>query len=209
MYDGIIFDMDGTIWDSRETIVKAWNEELKAQGIDSVITVSELTGYMGLTMDAIAEGIFPDKKYSETKHIFDKMYERENEYLRKKGAILYPDVISTLKELKKKGYRLFIVSNCQSGYIEAFLEYYKINDYIEDIECFGNNDLPKWDNIALIIKRNNLKNPVYVGDIDNDRIAAGKAGADFIYAEYGFGDVKKYDDIIYRFGDLLRIGEEK
>ena len=113
------------------------------------------------------------------------------------------------KELKKKGYRLFIVSNCQSGYIEAFLEYYKINDYIEDIECFGNNDLPKWDNIALIIKRNNLKNPVYVGDIDNDRIAAGKAGADFIYAEYGFGDVKKYDDIIYKFGDLLRIGEEK
>lgn len=66
------------------------------------------------------------------------------------------------------------MSNCQSGYIEAFLEYYKINDYIEDIECFGNNDLPKWDNIALIIKRNNLKNPVYVGDIDNDRIAAGK-----------------------------------
>mgnify|MGYP000781669124 CR=1 FL=1 len=104
MYDGIIFDMDGTIWDSRETIVKAWNDELKAQGIDRVITVSELTGYMGLTMDAIAEGIFPDKKYSETKHIFDKMYERENEYLRKKGAILYPDVISTLKELKKKGH---------------------------------------------------------------------------------------------------------
>ena len=67
MYDGIIFDMDGTIWDSRETIVKAWNDELKAQGIDRVITVSELTGYMGLTMDAIAEGIFPDKKYSETK----------------------------------------------------------------------------------------------------------------------------------------------
>ena len=81
--------------------------------------------------------------------------------------------------------------------------------YKRQIECFGNNDLPKWDNIALIIKRNNLKNPVYVGDIDNDRIAAGKAGADFIYAEYGFGDVKKYDDIIYRFGDLLRIGEEK
>ena len=106
MYDGIIFDMDGTIWDSRETIVKAWNDELKAQGIDRVITVSELTGYMGLTMDAIAEGIFPDKKYSETKHIFDKMYERENEYLRKKGAILYPDVISTIKELKKKGYNI-------------------------------------------------------------------------------------------------------
>ena len=57
MYDGIIFDMDGTIWDSRETIVKAWNDELKAQGIDRVITVSELTGYMGLTMDAIAEGL--------------------------------------------------------------------------------------------------------------------------------------------------------
>ena len=33
--------------------------------------------------------------------------------------------------------------------------------------------------------------------------------AQILYAEYGFGDVKKYDDIIYKFGDLLRIGEEK
>lgn len=55
---------------------KAWNDELKAQGIDRVITVSELTGYMGLTMDAIAEGISLTKVFRD-KHIFDKMYERE------------------------------------------------------------------------------------------------------------------------------------
>ena len=50
----------------------------------------------------------------------DEMCSYENEYLSIHGGTLYPGLEDTLKELKKN-YRLFIVSNCQSGYIEAFL----------------------------------------------------------------------------------------
>lgn len=206
MYDSIIFDMDGTLWDSREAIVESWNGVFEEFGLDRRITVEELTGYMGLPMDKIAENIFPDKKYEEVRNIFDQCYARENEYLRENGGILYPGLEDTLKKLYDK-YELFIVSNCQSGYIEAFLEYHGLSHYFKDIECFGNNELQKADNIALVVKRNNLKNPVYVGDIEKDALAAKEAGVGFIFAEYGFGEVNEYDGIIHSFTDLGRIGE--
>lgn len=204
MYDGIIFDMDGTLWDSREGIVNSWNSVYEKNGLDKRITIEELTGCMGLPMDLFAEKIFEGKKYEEVKDIFEQCFVSENEYLLKHGGILYPELENTLKELQKK-YRLFIVSNCQKGYIEAFLEHHKLSQYFEDFECYGNNDLQKWDNIALVIERNKLKAPVYVGDIEKDKIAAKKAGADFIFAAYGFGEVVEYDGIAHNFAELAKI----
>lgn len=80
--------------------------------------------------------------------LLDKCGEYENEYLSGHGAVLYPGVEETFARLKEK-YELYIVSNCQSGYIEAFLSYYKLGKYISDIECYGNNEKQKEDNIAL------------------------------------------------------------
>ena len=91
----------------------------------------------------------------------------ENDYLRRQGGVLYPDIRKTMEKLKVN-YHLYIVSNCQAGYIEAFLDYYKFHDLIEDIECYGNNDKPKGENIALLYQRNNLEDAVYVGDIQGD-----------------------------------------
>lgn len=207
-YDSIIFDMDGTLWDSRAAIVDCWNQVFEEYGFDKKITIDELTGCMGLPMDEFALRIFPDKTYEEIRDVFETCFERENDYLRKNGGILYDNLEETLNFLKKE-YRLFIVSNCQSGYIEAFLSHHGLEKYFEDIECFGNNDLQKWDNISLIAQRNNLKAPVYVGDIQKDADAAKKAGVDFIYAEYGFGEVEEYDGIIHKFSDLKRIGEKE
>lgn len=206
--DSFIFDMDGTLWDSREGVVAAWNEAFEECGVPERITVEKLSSLMGLPMDLLGESIFEGKKYSEVEYIFEKCYKKENDYLREHGGILYPALKETLEKLHKK-HRLFIVSNCQSGYIEAFLEHYQLGYLFEDIECYGNNELQKGENIALIVKRNKLKHPVYVGDIQKDADASKEAGVPFIFAEYGFGDVEKYDGIIHTFKDLLEIGENK
>ena len=92
-------------------------------------------------------------------------------------------------EKLKEDYHLYIVSNCQVGYIETFLKYYGFEDLFEDIECYGNNGYPKGDNIALIVKRNNLDDAVYVGDIQGDYDATMQAGIKFIHAAYGFGTI--------------------
>ena len=90
------------------------------------------------------------------------------------------------------------------GYIESFIEFFSFNSFFEDIECYGNAGLPKDVNIRLIVERNNLQNPVYVGDTIWDKESSDKAGVDFIYASYGFGTLENYETKIDNFEDLLK-----
>ena len=93
-----------------------------------------------------------------------------------------------LEELNKK-YNVFIVSNCQEGYLRTFLEYYDFNKYVLDYEEAGRTGMPKDENIRLVIKRNHLDKAFYVGDTLGDMESTDKAGIPFIHAAYGFGTV--------------------
>ena len=122
----------------------------------------------------------------------------ENEYLLEHGGVLYPRLEETLILLKER-YPLYIVSNCQQGYIEAFLEHYGFGKYFEDIECYGNNLKSKGENIALLAKRNSVERGFYVGDIQGDHDAAIQGGCGFIHAAYGFGTIKQSVPELHEF----------
>jgi len=205
IYDSIIFDLDGTLWNSSQNICNAWNVILNKQSEinRNNFTLEELQKCFGLTMYDIAAKLFPNEEVKKRNELMDELCLYENEYLEKNGGILYPELENVLSELKKK-YSLFIVSNCQSGYIESFLKAHHLEKYFKDIECWGNTRVSKGESNKLLMKRNNLKKPVYVGDTDGDAQSAIDAGIDFIFASYGFGEVKKerYKQKIEKFSDL-------
>ncbi len=204
---GIIFDMDGTLWDSAKAVAESWTEVVAREYTpERVITEDEIKRVMGLTMDKLAAQIFPELSESRRLQLLDVCGREENEYLRTHGAIVYPKVEETFQRLKEK-YHLYIVSNCQSGYIEAFLEYYGYGRYIEDIECYGNNGLVKGDNIRKVVERNHLTKAVYVGDIQGDYDASMQAGVEFIHAGYGFGTVDANVPEITAFEELPKVVE--
>ena len=187
MKKGLIFDMDGTLWDSSENVAKSWNEAVKRTGYSrDTISKEDIMAVMGKTMDAIADILFVDFDKNSRMEILQACCNYENDFLRQHGGVLYEDLEATLKKLKQK-YHLYIVSNCQSGYIEAFLEYYNFGAYFEDIECYGNNLKSKGQNIRLLASRNNLDEAYYIGDIKADYDATMEAGYNFIHAAYGFG----------------------
>lgn len=191
MKTGIIFDMDGTLWDSSENVAASWTEKVSELAPERPpITKEDIMGVMGLTMDRIADIIFSDLPKDKRMELLELCCEHENNYLRQHGGILYPDLEKTLALLKEK-YSLFIVSNCQKGYIEAFLDHFGFRKYFVDIECYGNNLMGKGYNIALVAKRNKLDRAFYVGDIQGDYDATAQAGLEFIHAAYGFGTVKQ------------------
>ncbi len=202
MKKGIIFDMDGTLWDSSENVAKSWDDVVQKEkcGLRR-ITAEDIQNVMGHTMTEIAEMIFPMLEKQEAIALTDRCCKAENAYLRMHGGVLYPHLEDTLKRLAEQ-YPLYIVSNCQKGYIEAFLDYYQFWKYIEDIECFGNNSREKAYNIGLVVKRNHLDWAVYVGDIQGDYDASKKAGVNFIHAAYGFGSVKEDVPAIRAFEKL-------
>lgn len=196
-FDGIIFDMDGTLWDSAENVAVSWNN---AVGEDR-FSEKDIKGVMGMTMVKIAEKFFPEKSERERGEILERCCAFENEYLRSHGGFIYPDTENTLCALSEK-YPLFIVSNCQAGYIEAFLEFYKLSELFSDKLCWGDNSLEKSENIRLIIERNRLKNVLYVGDTQGDCDSAYKAGAKFAHAAYGFGTASRSDIVLNSLSEL-------
>ncbi len=202
---GIIFDMDGTLWDSAKAVADSWTEVVAREYTpERVITEEEIKSVMGLTMDKLAARIFPELPEEKRLQLLEVCGKEENEYLRTHGAIVYPQVEETFQKLKEK-YHLYIVSNCQSGYIEAFLEYYGYGKYIEDTECYGNNGLVKGENIRKVAERNHLTKAVYVGDIQGDYDASMQAGVEFIHAGYGFGTVDANVPEIAAFAELPEV----
>lgn len=203
--DSIIFDLDGTLWNSAEGVLGTWNEVLNSYPeVNKVITLEELESCMGMLMYDIAAKLFPKETKEMQVKLMDECSKLECDYLAEHGGILYPNLEETLNILSQN-YKLFIVSNCQDGYIESFFKAHKLDKYFIDYECPGRTNLPKADNIKLIIERNNLKNSIYVGDTVGDAKSAKEAGIPFIFASYGFGNVEEYDAIINSFSDLLYV----
>jgi phosphoglycolate phosphatase len=203
--DSIIFDLDGTLWDSTDVILRAWNMVIANNDkVKTPITREAMESIMGLQAHQIGAKLFPDFDNYTSTSLIKHCCEEEKKLLLKEGGILYPELEYVLKTISHN-YPLFIVSNCEGGYIETFLEYHNFGEYFKDIECAGNTGRAKGENIKLIMNRNNLQNSVYVGDTNGDRDAAKLANIPFIFANYGFGDVRDYDYIINKISDMINL----
>lgn len=127
--DSIIFDLDGTIWDPIDTVLNAWNSCIKKHGeIKGELTRTDLEGIMGLQLNDIGKKLFPYLSEEFSMKVITECCDLELGYLKKQGGKLYRNVENVLNVLSKK-YKLFIVSNCQDGYIETFYEYHNLEKY--------------------------------------------------------------------------------
>lgn len=199
--DAIFFDLDGTLWNAIPQMVDAYNEAMKDNGYHYSFDYETVKSYMGLTPEETALIAFKDVSLKEGLRLFKIMYERELVYLKKKPGFLYPNVEEVLNTLSKK-YPLYIVSNADKGYIEAFLEGTKLDKYFKFHLAAGDTGLEKWQNIKLLKEKENIDRVVYVGDTKKDKIESNKANVLFIHASYGFGVI---DDEKYRINSILEL----
>ena len=201
--DGIIFDVDGTLWNSTDSVAESWNLAIREHSsLDITIDAEILSGLFGKTMNEIADALFSVLPEKERLELLEICFDYENRYLEEKPGILYEGVSETLAELSEK-YPLFIVSNCQKGYIEALLKTCGLSQFIKDHLCFGETQMPKSETLRTLMERNGLRDVVYVGDTQGDADACRKAGVPFIFAEYGFGDVPGAKVRIGKISELL------
>ena len=203
--DSIIFDVDGTLWDSTDVVAKAWTDYLRQkEQIDLTITAGQLKTLFGKPLAEIAALVFPEYPENEQLRLIDGCCETEHALLHITGAPLYENLEKALQILSAQ-YPLYIVSNSQCGYIELFLEKTGFAKYFHGHLCNGDTGLDKGSNIRQIADQNGLKDPVYVGDTIGDFEACRKAGVPFVLAEYGFGEVSEPDMRISKPMDLITL----
>ena len=191
-FDGIIFDVDGTLWDTTGVCAEAWNRAIEENSTEKPgLTADFLKTQFGKPMNVIFSAVLPKLSQEERDRLSEICCEYEERWLRANKVPCYDGVEEGMRRLAER-YPLYIVSNCQNGYIEEFLRNSGLGPYITDFMCYGDTLSPKSETMRRLIERNGLKSPVYVGDTEGDANACREAGVPFVFVSYGFGDAKEY-----------------
>jgi phosphoglycolate phosphatase len=206
MFESLIFDIDGTLWDSRALVAEGYNIQLRTEGLGHLcVTAEDLKPLFGKVMTEIADVILATIPENERYALMDRCMATENQYLHDHSCdIGYPGIRETIAKLSKK-YRLFIVSNSQCGYPELCIEKLGLTDYITGHLCFGDTGTEKGRTIRRLMETYNIQNAAYVGDTQGDYEATVQAGIPFVFAAYGFGQPEHWDVKIEKFEELLNI----
>jgi phosphoglycolate phosphatase len=185
--DSVIFDLDGTLWDSCAACAAGWNNVLRRHAIPfREITADDLRSVVGKSHEGCIRTVFEGLPEAQIRILIDETSEEDNIMVARMGGELFPGVAEGLQTLASR-FPLFIVSNCQKGYIETFLRFTGFAPLFQDFECWGNTGLTKGENLRRVIERNGLRAPIYVGDAEGDEKAARECEVPFVWASYGFG----------------------
>ena len=205
-YESLIFDIDGTLWDSRALVAEGYNIQLKAEGLEHLfVTAEDLKPLFGKVMTEIADAILASIPESERYELMDRCMKTENDYLfANECRIGYPGVKETIAKLSEK-HRIFIVSNSQCGYPELCMEKLGIAPYIQAHLCFGNTGTSKGQTIRTLMAEHGIESAVYIGDTQGDYEATVEAEVPFIWCTFGFGTPADCVAKVDKFEDLLNL----
>ena len=201
--DSIVFDLDGTLWDTCPACAVGWNQVRDRNRISfRDVTADNVRSVAGKPHEACIREIYQGLDEAELRILIDQTRTEDVRVVRELGGSLYPGVADGLRRLASR-YPLFVVSNCQSGYIEMFLDTTELASCFRDHECWGNTGLPKAVNLARVIERNQLQAAVFVGDGEGDEEAALACEVPFVHAAYGFGRSRAPLATIGAFDELV------
>ena len=205
-YESLIFDIDGTLWDSRALVAEGYNIQLRKEGLENLcVTAEMLKSQFGKVMTEIADNLFASIPLPERYALMERCMATENRYLQENPRrIGYPKVAETMAELAKR-HRLFIVSNSQQGYPELCISKLGLTDYITGHLCFGDTGTSKGKTIRALMDKYQITSCAYVGDTQGDYEATVEAGVPFLWASYGFGNPEAYAAKVDSFEKLLTL----
>ena len=208
-FESLIFDIDGTLWDSRALVAEGYNLQLRDEGMEEFcVDAQRLRPLFGKVMTAIADELFPHLPPRERYALMERCMERENRYLEgNECRIGYEGIPETLEALAKR-HRLFIVSNSQQGYPELCIQKLGLGDWISGHLCFGDTGTSKGKTIRTLMERHGITSCAYIGDTQGDYEATLEAGVPFIWADYGFDTPTGYALRIHTPRDLIALEQE-
>ncbi len=205
-YESLIFDIDGTLWDSRALVAEGYNIQLTKEGYPHLcVNAEQLRPLFGKVLREIADVLLITVPEEERYDLMQRCMDTEQVYMRENECkIGYPGVMETIRELAKH-HRIFIVSNSERGYPELCISKLGLTPYIQEHLCYGDTLTSKGKTIRTLMEKHNITDCVYIGDTQGDYEATVEADVPFIWASYGFGTPDGYVKKIDSMKELLEL----
>lgn len=201
----LIFDVDGTILDTMETITFHINKAINEYGIEPVDSsyTASILGYSSVfLLEKVLE--FRDykcdkNKFTEILDTYHKSYQDDVTHLTKP----YDGIREMLSDLKDKGYLLAALSNKPEHTLSVLFDKIDFNKYF-DYSTGQIDDIPKKPDpymINFLIDKFSLEKEdvCLIGDTEVDFETAKNAGIDFIAVTWGFRTKKQLEDLNPKF----------
>lgn len=119
-YDGIIFNLDGTLWDGAETAARGWGLALESCGIrDFEIGADDIRSVAGQPFEVCVQTLFPGLPASSSVEFLRALDAGERADFRARGGRIFEGVARGV-EMLFRDYKLFLVGNCQDWYLDCF-----------------------------------------------------------------------------------------
>jgi len=215
----LIFDLDGTLVDSAPDLANAINQMLITIG-RVPFSSDMIRSWVGngahtlvsraLSGDSVIASDLTPEVVNQALDVFLAIY-RDNVCI---DSVLYPQVLATLRELKKRQYRLAIVTNKPLEFVAPILQHLGLSDIFEQI--LGGDSLAKKKPDPLPLKHLSEllgiapMHCLMVGDSKNDIVAAKRANIQSVGVTYGYNygeDIAVYepDLVTSDFAQLLKL----
>lgn len=196
--NNLIFDLDGTLVDSADSIRSALLESCKVNNIEPMIPISEIK--IGPPLDEIIRSILPyeeNSRYILFKETFVELYDKKF----CTECIVYPGALDALSQAAKNA-DLFLVTNKRISPTMNILRHHKILSTFQATigsDSASNNGLSKSMSISYLLQEYGLDRSecTYFGDTEGDAIACHEVGIDFVYVSWGYGDKKEMANFNY------------
>lgn len=187
MIKNVIFDLDGTLLDTKEGII----ESVK-------YTASEL-GYEELSQETLLKFVGPPIQqslmtfYGCNKEIAQKGANIFRDYYRSTALLKakpYDGIFELCEKLKAHGFKMAVATYKREDYALTLLKHFGFDKYCNPMHGADNNNILKKEDIVRMCQEEmgaRTEECVLVGDTDHDAKGAVQAKTSFIAVTYGFG----------------------
>ena len=210
MIQALIFDMDGTLFQTATVLEPALEETftyLRAEGLWGGETpIEEYRNIMGAPLPRVWEILMPAHSDAVRKLTDEYFLTRLVERISTGKSALYPHVEELFAALKEKGYAIYIASNGLRAYLDAIVGYFRLDRWVSEVFSIEDMDtLDKGEMVGFALKKHGIRKAAMVGDRLSDIKAAKANGLVSIGCHFDFAKEEELVHADFVVNDLMEI----
>ncbi len=210
MLEAIIFDMDGTLFQTNSilelSLEDAFQRLREQQLWNDATPIDKYREIMGVPLPQVWETLLPLHSIEVREAMDEYFLERLIDNINNGKGALYPHAQEMLAELKNMNYSIFIASNGLSPYLKAIVEYYHLDKWItETFSITQIHTLNKVDLVSTIIKKYGVSSGTVVGDRLSDIKAAKANGLLSVGCNFDFAKQEELSEADRVINDLREL----